>query len=318
MNKFPGTRGRFCSSALSFRREQRVQQRESVAEESNESNSESAMSLQEVNEQLAPLPQTPKLPSTPSRSLPLQQGGEEAFAAPSPPSRSPLQSPSVSPRPAAGVGHTTAEESSTRFGIRKWWRLNIDSAKKWWETGVNDFNEQAAEALAKIRSQAAATEAAAEDNRASPAISEDHGSEGTSAPTGEEAGQGSVAAPADAEIGVADKWTRSLKTMQLQTATALQVNTPRPPIPERHRTVKCGEVLTTFRCSHFAGAISGTYANRAGTRLRLSEPVCLMLRHGIVRRAAQFLSPSPVQHTFCLGGRAVINQWRFLQLTSSN
>ncbi|KAJ1469821.1 hypothetical protein T484DRAFT_1918628 [Baffinella frigidus] len=156
------------------------------------------------------------------RLLGLGLGSEESNESNSESAMSLQESPSVSPRPAAGVGHTTAEESSTRFGIRKWWRLNIDSAKKWWETGVNDFNEQAAEALAKIRSQAAATEAAAEDNRASPAISEDHGSEGTSAPTGEEAGQGSVAAPADAEIGVADKWTRSLKTMQLQTATALQ------------------------------------------------------------------------------------------------
>ena len=209
------------------------------------------MSLMENSEPFPLLPRPPPntLPFTPTKSQPHRSppfipepAEEEADAAAATinrsPSRSPQQSPSVSPpQLASDLGRqlpTDADESPTRFGIRKWWRSNLDSAKRWWETGVSDFNEQAELALARMRRQAAASEAEKEKSAISGMQPDVPDSANTPAPAGEEAGQGSVlAAPADAEIGVADKWTQSLKTMQLQTATALQVPSPARGSPRR-------------------------------------------------------------------------------------
>ena len=198
------------------------------------------MSLMENSEPLPHLPPTPPstLPFTPTRSRPHRSpplipepAEEDADAATTTinktPSLSPQQSPSVTPPRLASDLPTDADESPTRFGIRKWWRSNLDSAKRWWEMGVNDFNEQAELALAKMRSQAAATEADEEKSAIEGMQPDVSDSANASAPAGEKSGQGSVlAASSDAEIGVADKWKQSLKTMQLQTATALQVTSP--------------------------------------------------------------------------------------------
>ena len=234
------------------------------------------MSLMENSEPLPHLPPTPPstLPFIPTRSRPhrsptlIPETAEEDADAATPainntPSRSPQQSPSVTPPRLASDLPTDADESPTRFGIRKWWRSNLDSAKRWWETGVNDLNEQAELALAKMRSQAAATEADEEKSEGmQPDVSD---SANASAPAGEEAGQGSLlAASADVEIGVADKWKQSLKTMQLQTATALQVTSPArgsPPTSGFPRDVapsSTGFFFRTLQCCHAETPIYGT------------------------------------------------------------
>jgi len=97
------------------------------------------------------------------------------------------------------------------FGIRKWWRSHLHSAKHWFEAGAQDLSDKAEEAINRIRAHGTAQHQAKSNGCPSAATEARHAEQSDN-----DAGGGKVAGQA-----AKDAWADSIKHMQQQTAEAL-------------------------------------------------------------------------------------------------